>query len=238
MIRNAVVTGAGSGVGQAVALKMAKLGWQVALVGRRAETLHETAKLAGEERSLLLVCPCDIGDSKAVSSMAQQVLEKFGSIDVLVNAAGTNSPRRALEVLSLEDYRAMIDTNLNGAYYCVQAFLPQMRSRKGGTIVNVVSVAGKLASAKSGPAYVMSKFGMAGLTQSINAEERSNGIRACSVFPGDIDTPLLEKRPAPPPPEARRKMLHSEDVAECVWLAINLPPRALVEEIVITPTLG
>ena len=238
MIRNAVVTGAGSGVGQAAAVKLAEQGWQIALVGRRAETLNETIKLAGSFGSSFLACPCDIRDVKSVERMARQVLEKFGIVEVLVNAAGTNSPRRALEVLSLEDYHAMIDTNLNGAYYCVQAFLPQMRARKSGTIVNVVSVAGKLASAKSGPAYVMSKFGMSGLTQSINAEERSHGIRACAVFPGDIDTPILEKRPVPPPLEARKKMLRSEDVAECVWLAINLPPRALVEEIVITPTLG
>jgi len=138
-------------------------------------------------------------------------------------------------VLSLEDYRAMIDTNLSGAYFCVQAFLPQMRARKSGTIINIVSDAGKQASPKAGPAYVMSKFGLAGLTQSINAEERGNGIRACAIFPGDIDTPLLEKRPNPPTAEARVRMLQSADVAECALLAIHLPPRAIVEEILIRP---
>src|SRR4029078_9443281 len=107
----------------------------------------------------------------------------------------------------------------------VQAFLPEMRMRRSGTIVNVVSDAGKQASPKAGPAYVMSKFGLAGLTQRINAEERGNGIRACAVFPGDIDTPLLERRPAPPPGEARAKMLRSEDVAACACVAIHLPPR-------------
>src|SRR5207237_4096170 len=122
-----------------------------------------------------------------------------------------------------------------GAYLCVQAFLSGMRQRKSGMIVNIVSDAGKQASPKSGPAYVMSKFGMAGLTQSINAEERENGIRACAVFPGDIDTPLLDLRPQPPTSEARKKMLRSEDVAECALLAINLPERAVVEEIVIRP---
>src|SRR5207237_9831758 len=124
---------------------------------------------------------------------------------------------------------------LNGAYYCVQAFLPQMRARQSGTIINIVSDAGKQASPKAGPAYVMSKFGLAGLTQSINAEERGSGIRACAIFPGDIDTPLLDTRPQPPTSEARKKMLRSEDVAECALLAINLPERALVEEIVIRP---
>ncbi len=154
---------------------------------------------------------------------------------MLVNAAGTNVTRRTLEVLSLEDYHAMIATNLNGAYYCAQAFLPQMRSRKSGTIVNVVSDAGKQASPKAGPAYVMSKFGLAGLTQSINAEERANGIRACAIFPGDIDTPLLNKRPAVPDSAARAKMLRAEDVADCAVFCINLPPHVIVEEMLVRP---
>jgi NADP-dependent 3-hydroxy acid dehydrogenase YdfG len=129
----------------------------------------------------------------------------------------------------------MIDTNLNGAYYVTQAFLPAMRAQKSGTIVHIVSDAGKQASPKAGPAYVMSKFGLAGLTQSINAEERGNGIRACAIFPGDIDTPLLDRRPSPPPAEARAKMMRAEDIAECVMLAINLPSRAVVEELIIRP---
>jgi NADP-dependent 3-hydroxy acid dehydrogenase YdfG len=235
MTKTAVVTGAGSGVGQAVAWALVKQGWRVAVVGRRAETLQETVARAGTQKDQLLVCPCDIGRGPAVAQLGRDVLGKFGSVEVLVNAAGTNAPRRALEVLSLEDYHAMIDTNLNGAYYVTQAFLPAMRAQKSGTIVHVVSDAGKQASPKAGPAYVMSKFGLAGLTQSINAEERGNGVRACAIFPGDIDTPLLEKRPAPPPAEARARMLRPEDVAECILLAIHLPSHAIVEELIIRP---
>jgi len=235
MHRTAVITGAGSGVGQAIALALAKQDWEVALVGRREAALRETVKLAGKQSPNLLVCPCDIGDANADGRMAKRVLTEFKEVEVLVNAAGTNAPKRALEVLSLEDYHAMIQTNLSGAYYCVQAFLPQMRARQSGTIINIVSDAGKQASPKAGPAYVMSKFGLAGLTQSINAEERGNGVRACAIFPGDIDTPLLEKRPNPPTAEARARMLQSEDVAECALLAIHLPPRAIVEEILIRP---
>jgi NAD(P)-dependent dehydrogenase (short-subunit alcohol dehydrogenase family) len=110
-----------------------------------------------------------------------------------------------------------------------------MRARGSGTIVNIVSDAGKLASPKAGPAYVMSKFGLAGLTQSINAEERGHGIRACAIFPGDIDTPLLDQRPVPPDAAARARMLWPEDVAACVLLGINLPPRVIVEEILVRP---
>src|SRR6266511_1354974 len=114
MSKTAVVTGAGSGVGQSLALKLAQQGWRVALVGRRAGALDETAKLAGALAKQFLVCPCDIGDGDAVQAMAKEVLAEFKEVEVLVNAAGTNAPRRALQVLSLEDYHAMIDTNLNG----------------------------------------------------------------------------------------------------------------------------
>ena len=231
MNKTAVITGAGSGVGAATACALAKQGWRVALVGRRREVLEEVAA----EISSALVCPCDIGDPKAVAAMGACVLAEFGTVEVLVNAAGTNAPQRALEVLSLADYRAMMDTNLNGAYYCVQAFLPQMRARGSGTIVNIVSDAGKAASPKAGPGYVMSKFGMAGLTQAINAEERTRGVRACGIFPGDIDTPILDRRPVPPDAEARARMMQPEDIAECVLLAINLPPRVIIEEMLVRP---
>ena len=183
----------------------------------------------------MAVFPCDLRDSQAVARMAGEVQSSLGPVEALVNSAGTNVPRRALEVLSLDDYRSMIDTNLNGAYYCVQAFLPGMRERRSGTIINVVSDAGKAASPKAGPGYAMSKFGLAGLTQSINAEERGQGIRACAVFPGDIDTPLLDRRPQPPGAEARARMLRAEDVAACVVFCLGLPPHAIVEELVIRP---
>src|SRR4051812_40994864 len=234
--RAAIVTGAGSGVGRAVALRLAEDGWAVAVVGRRAAALEETRSLAGPFADQLFVLPCDIADPKAVDEMVANALEETGgAVHALVNSAGTNTPRRALDVVSVEDYRDLLDVNLNGTFYCCRAVLPVMRKQGGGTIVNIVSDAGLIANAKAGPAYVASKFGVTGLTQSINAEERGRGIRACGIFPGDIDTPLLEKRPAPPPPEAREKMLRPEDVADCVLLAINLPSRAVVEQLLVRP---
>lgn len=222
-------------MGRAIALALLGAGWNVALIGRRAGALEETRQLAGSHSSHAEVHACDIGKVEAVQSASASILKSLGEVEVLVNAAGTNAPKRALEVLSLADYHAMIDVNLNGAYYCVQAFLPGMRARGSGTIVNIVSDAGKLASPKAGPAYVMSKFGLAGLTQSINAEERGRGVRACAIFPGDIDTPLLDKRPSPPDAGARVKMLRAEDLARCAMLAIELPPHAVVEEMIVRP---
>ncbi len=235
MNKVAVITGAGSGVGRAIAQQLAKQDWKLALVGRRADALEETARLAGLPADKFLICSCDIGNAAAVSDMGKRVLAQFAEVELLVNAAGTNATRRLLNVLSLEDYHAMINTNLNGAYYCVQAFLPQMRAHKSGTIINIVSDAGRQASPKAGPAYVMSKFGLAGLTQSINAEERANGVRACAIFPGDIDTPLLNKRAQPPDAAARSKMLRPEDIANCALFCINFPPNVIVEEIFVRP---
>jgi len=235
MKKTAVITGGGSGVGQAIALKLVQQGWRVAVVGRRAEALQKTISLAGSHASNIAPHACDIGNAETVAAMGQRVLAEFGAVELLVNAAGTNAPRRSLEVLSLEDYHAMLATNLHGAYYCVQAFLAPMRTRKSGTIINIISDAGKQASPKAGPGYVMSKFGLAGLTQSINAEERANGIRACAIFPGDIDTPLLEKRPQVPDASARAKMMRADDVADCAMFCINLPAHVIVEEMLVRP---
>lgn len=234
-MKNAVVTGAGSGVGQATALKLAAQGWNVALVGRRPEALQETIARGGAHAARLHPYPADIGNPDAVADLGQRLQRELGTVDLLVNAAGTNAPRRALEVLSLEDYTRMIDTNLHGAYYCTQAFLPGMRERGTGTIVNVISDAGKQASPKAGPAYVMSKFGLAGLTQAINAEERGRGVRAIGIFPGDIDTPLLDKRPVVPDATARSRMMRAEDIADCILFCANLPSHVVVEEMVVRP---
>lgn len=235
MVKNAIVTGAGSGVGRAVAIMLAEEGWNVALVGRRAETLRETSELAKNTKQKFLICECDVGDWRQVQKTADYILSDFGAVEALVNSAGTNVPDRSLALLSIDDYHKMINANLNGAFYWVHAILPNMRSRRSGTIVNIVSDAGKQASPKAGAGYVASKFGLAGLTQCINAEERANGIRACAIFPGDIDTPLLNKRPVPPGESDRAKMLKPEDVARCVMLCINLPQRVVVEEILVRP---
>ena len=232
-----VITGAGSGVGRATVLAFATQGWRVALIGRRAEALAETIALAPRAaRKHLAALPCDLGDAAAVAAMARATLTRFGRIDVLVNAAGTNIPRRSLGELTRADYTAVMDANINGVLALVQAFLPAMRKQGAGTVVLVGSEAGKQASAKAGAAYVVSKFGVTGLTQTINAEERPNGLRACCIFPGDIDTPLLNQRPVPPPPEARARMMQPEDIAACVWFAATLPARVTVEEILVRPS--
>lgn len=228
----AVVTGAGSGVGRAAVIELARQNWTVVAVGRSKANLDETVKLAGERAAPHL---CDVSNMDQVRQLAERVGREYGDVRVLVNSAGTNVPRRSLSELSLEDYHTLVGVNLNGAFYCVHAFLPMMRRAGGGTIVNINSVAGLRANAFSGAGYTAAKFGLRGLTQTINVEHRREGIRACEIYPGEIDTPLMDKRPKPPTLEQRKRMLQAEDVVACVMLAINLPPRAVVEEILIRP---
>lgn len=231
MNKTAIVTGASSGVGRSISLKLAASGWNVAILARRESALQE---ITASSKSLFPYV-CDVADADAVQKTAAAILEKFGSVQVLVNAAGVNTKDRSFSALSLDTWRKVIDTNLTGTYVCIQAFLPTMQKQGSGTIINIVSDSAVQASAKAGAAYAASKFAIRGLTQSLNAEERQNGIRATAIMPGDIDTPLLNNRPTPPTAEARKLMLTADDVADCAMLAINLPPRAIIEELLIRP---
>ena len=236
MPKTAVITGASSGVGRATAIALAAAGWEVALLARREDALRKTVSMApADAQGRMHVHPCDIAKKTAVESVAKAFIERVGRVDALVNAAGTNIPRRSLAEMTEERFREVFDVNLTGALNTIQAVLPAMRKQQGGTVVNVNSIAGQNASVLSGASYVMSKFALAGLTQSINAEEAKHNIRACSIFPGDINSELLEKRPTPPPMDVRQKMLQPQDLADCILLVLNLPPRAVVEELRIVP---
>ena len=234
-VKTAVVTGAGSGVGREISRQLLSRGWRVALLGLREDWLKDTAAPAPDRAAVHV---CDVGDPDAVASAGKAILDRFGHVDAVINAAGTNAPDRRLDQMTGEKWRKILNVNLDGPYYVVQQFLPAMRERGRGTVVNIVSLAGLQASELSGVAYSASKFGLAALTESINAEENARGIRATSIFPGDINTPLLQKRPNVPPPEKREKMLLPADVAACVMLALELPDRAVVERLTVRPRVG
>jgi NADP-dependent 3-hydroxy acid dehydrogenase YdfG len=235
--KTAVVTGGGSGVGQATAVALAREGWNVAVFGRREAALAETISQAGEAGAWMLACVCDVGSKEQVLAAAAQVTEKFGDVEVLVNAAGNNFKERYLNDISIENYTGTVDANMNGAFYCVQAFLPGMRERKSGTVVNVSSDSAYEPNLKAGVAYIMSKMGMAGLSKSINCEEGPNNVRSCVIYPGEINTPLLAKRPQMPDESRLQHMLTAEDVAATILHVINLPQRAVLESIVMRPTI-
>jgi NAD(P)-dependent dehydrogenase (short-subunit alcohol dehydrogenase family) len=230
-----LVTGAGSGIGQAAAVRLAQEGGAFVLVGRREANLHETAGMLGGAD--VLIQSADISDPAAVDGVIQATLAKYGRLDLLVNAAGLNVPKRSLADCSIEDYQTVIAADLNGAFYLTRGFLPAMRQQGGGTVINIVSDSGWRGNNFAGVAYIAAKFGLRGLTEAINAEERQHGIRATSIYPGEVNTPILDRRPVPPPPEAREKMLQASDIAECIALAALLPPRAIIEDLVVRPAI-
>ena len=231
----AVVTGAGSGIGRAVAVALAAHGARVALAGRRAQLLDETAAAIGAAGGTALAVVVDITDPVEVDALFDAVEKAWGRVDLLFNNAGINTTRRNFANLPVADWHRVIDTNLSGAFFCTRRALVAMRRQGAGTIVNLVSTAAKRAGAGSGVAYGASKAGMASLTQSILAEEAAYNIRACSIFPGAVNTPLMDRRATPPDAAARAAMLQPEDVAAAVVLVAALPARALIEEIVIRP---
>lgn len=232
----AVVTGGGSGVGKATAALFLKEGAKVVIAGRDAAKLAAVAQelRAGDS---LVTAPTDVTKADQCAALIDLATAKFGRVDVLVNNAGTNIKDRTLRELTPEAWDMMIRTNLDGAFYCTKAVLPQMFDRKDGVIVNVVSVAGKRANPLGGAAYVAAKFGMGGLGLVLSNEEKDSGVRVSNIYPGEIDTPILSARPKPVTEEQRALILKPEDVADAVLFVAGLPARVSVPELVIKPTV-
>ena len=233
--KGVIVTGAGSGIGQAVAACFAAEGASVVSVGRGLDKLERARQEAGDAAARLFPKAVDVSDRGAVAEMAGWAERKLGAIDILVNNAGINIARRKLSELSVEDFDRVVDVNLKGAYYCVQEVLPKMRERRQGLIINVSSIAGVRASVLGGTAYSASKFGMSALSLMIGLEEGANGIRSCMICPGEVNTPILEDRPVVPSAEKRAVMLQPEDLAQAALFVATLHPRATVPELIITP---
>jgi NADP-dependent 3-hydroxy acid dehydrogenase YdfG len=229
------ITGGGSGIGLAGALELARAGAHVVISGRSVETLKKAEndlKSAGRGEVIAL----DVSDQKEVAKASAQILKRFGRVDILLNSAGINLPKRNFRNVSVDGWDQIVAINLSGMFYCCQAVLPAMREKKEGLIINVSSWAGRYASTLTGPGYNATKHAVIALTESINMEEGVNGIRATSVLPGEVATPILEKRPVPPPPEERARMLQAEDLGKTILFIATLPGRACVNEIIISPT--
>jgi NADP-dependent 3-hydroxy acid dehydrogenase YdfG len=225
------ITGGGSGIGLAGGIELARAGAHVVLSGRNHDTLAAAAREIESVGSCEAIA-LDVSNKNAV----RQAAERIGRVDILINSAGINDPRRNFFNVSTEAWDRIVGINLSGMFYCVHAVLPGMRSRKDGLIINVSSWAGRYASTLTGPAYNATKHAVIALTESINMEEGLNGIRATSVLPGEVATPILEKRPVPPTPEVRAKMLQAEDLGKTLLFIASLPARACINEIIISPT--
>lgn len=231
----ALVTGGGSGVGSATAKLFLQEGAKVAIVGRDGEKLKKVVDTLGGGANLIYL-PCDVTDFPAVEKLAAEVTKRFGRIDILVNNAGTNLKARKMRELSVEGWNQLMRTNLDGAFYCIKAVLPQMLQRKDRVIVNVNSLSGKRPYPLAGAAYAASKFGLHALAGCLANEELESNIRVSSIYPGEIDTPILDVRPNPVSDEHRSKILKPEDVAEAVLFVASLPASVSVPELIIKPT--
>jgi NADP-dependent 3-hydroxy acid dehydrogenase YdfG len=230
-----LVTGGGSGIGLAIARAFLDEGARVIIVGRSEEKLrHAAEQLAGGDR--LTFSAVDVTVPDAIAPVVAALRPRWGPIEVLVNNAGLNLRRRAMRELTPENWQALLRTNLDGAFYCIHAVLPAMLERRGGVIINICSTAGKRPSPLGGAAYAASKFGMRALGLCLAAEEKDSGIRVSNIYPGEVDTPILELRPQPVSAEQRRQILRPEDVAAAVLFVATLPPRVSVPELVIKPT--
>lgn len=230
------ITGAGTGIGQASAVALAKNGASVILSGRRIEPLQKTADVIASFGAKVSLEVLDVADEDAVYAAAERIVASFGRLDILVNNAGTNILDRHWAKLTPPKWKQVIDINLNGAFYCVAAVLPIMRKQQDGLIINISSWAGRFYTYLTGPAYTSAKHAMMAMNASINMEECINGIRACAICPGEVATPILDQRPEPISDDVKIKMLQSEDLGEAVLFVARLPKSVCVNEMIISPT--
>lgn len=231
----AVVVGASSGMGRATATLLARNGAQVMLAARREAKLLELRDELAAEGLSAEVCPADTTDPGAVEKLIATTAQRFGRIDLLVYATGTNIPDRDLKVLTADTWNTMLATNLTGAFLCTRAVVPLMRRDGGGLIVYLSSAAVQMPDV-SGVAYQASKHGLCGLAHGTRVEGKPDGIRATVIFPGLCDTEILTKRPTPTPREVLDQSLNPIDVAEAVLFVARLHPRAVVPEMQLLPS--
>ena len=230
--KRAVVTGGSSGIGAGLARLLVEEGADVAVVGRRhdklAQTVDDLRDAAGARNARIVAISTDVRDEATVDTMAAQVIEAFGGVDILINSAGCGA-WKTIDQMSADEWRAVVDTNLTGTFLVTRAFLGGMIEQQGGHIINISSVAGKLGF-PTGAAYCASKWGVLGFTRALAAEARPRGIRVDALCPGTVDTPF-ENSPAASPIQ-----LEVADVVEAARYVMTLPRQVRVDDIVIYPT--
>jgi len=234
--RVAWVTGGGSGIGEAGAVALAADGWTVVVSGRRKDALDAVVatitRAGGEAEAIAL----DVSIATDVEKVAERIVKEHGRIDLLVNSAGVNVPKRRWADMELEGWKELVDINLNGVLYCMRAVLPTMRRQKDGCIINVASWAGRHVSKIAGPAYTTTKHAVLALTHSFNMDECVNGLRACCLSPGEVATPILKLRPVAPSEQEQARMLQPEDLGRTIAFVAGMPSRVCMNEILISPT--
>ncbi len=229
----AIVTGAGTGVGQAAALALLNDGWQVALAGRRAEALNATVQAAGAAGSRAWVVPTDVASPESVKALFDGVVSKWGRVDLLFNNAGVNAPGVPLEELTVEQWRNVVDINLNGMFYCIQQAFRVMKDQnpQGGRIINNGSISAH-APRPNSIAYTSTKHAVTGLTKSASLDGRKYNICAGQIDIGNAGTPMAN-RMAQGVPQANGQiapepLMDVKLVGDSVLYMANMPLEANV----------
>ena len=226
----AIVTGAGGGIGAAIARRLAQMGALTFLCGRRRSALESTAAAIIKSGGSAEIAECDVTDLGSVEALAALVERKAGRADILVNNAGVGSFDGPLHQMSPQSWEQVMNTNLRGVYYCMRSFAPIMIRARQGHIVNISSLAGKNAL-PNGAAYAASKWGLNGLSYSAAEELRGHNIRVSVVCPGSVNTDLSPHQGKDP-----KKMLQPEDVAHVVAMLVTQQPQSFVSEVLLRPT--
>jgi NAD(P)-dependent dehydrogenase (short-subunit alcohol dehydrogenase family) len=230
----AVVTGAGRGIGRAIALTLADLGAHTVLCGRSREALEQTAAAiqssGGKSSVKSSVIECDVTDLHSVEALAEHVERTFHRIDILVNNAGIGGAAGPLHQLAPDEWDRLLNTNLRGVYYCIRVLAPIMIKARTGHIINISSLAGKNAL-PNGAAYAASKWGLNGLTYSVAEELRAYNIRVSVICPGSVHTEFSLH-----PGKNAEKMLQASDVAHVVAMIVTQAPQSFASEILLRPT--
>jgi NAD(P)-dependent dehydrogenase (short-subunit alcohol dehydrogenase family) len=230
------ITGGGSGIGLAAATAFGRLGATVVISGRNLATLESAAALLAS-RDLRVECAAlDVSDQAACARVGAEILRRHGRIDILVNSAGFNIARRNWQEVDAAGWDDVYAANVHGTFYCIAAVLPAMRAQGGGRIVNVASWAGRFDSRMAGPAYMSAKHAVTAMTRSLNMDEWKHGIRATSLCPGEVATPIMGKRAVVPTPEQLADMIQVQDVEDVFTFLAQVPPRVCVNELVLSPT--
>jgi NAD(P)-dependent dehydrogenase (short-subunit alcohol dehydrogenase family) len=231
--KRAIVTGASSGIGKEVALRLLQAGAQVSLVSRHPDQILSELPAGINAKGYAI----DLGDIAQVSAKIQAIVADMGGVDILINNAGMAYIGEVID-MPLSEWQKLFDLNLTSVFQCLQATLPTMRSQKSGTVINIASIAAKQGFPHWG-AYCASKFALLGLTQAIAAEEQPHGIKVMSICPGSVDTPLWDTLGDKVPPSFNRAaMLRPSTVAASIMTLINLPAEALINDLVLMPNAG
>ena len=235
--KSVILTGAGSGIGRVTAKMLGELGANVFVVGRRENLLKESVKEIEDAGGKGAYLSADLEDGDSAANVAKEAIKAFGNIQYLVNNAGHSSKVRSMRYVEKDDWQSVFNVNVEGVYRLTQAILPNMIENGGGTVVTISSMAAINPGLMGGVPYSSAKAAVAAMMTAMRQELREHGIRSCTIYPAEVDTPILDNRPLPPDEQARSTMMQPEDIAETILLCMRMPDRTIIQDLIVSPTI-